>query len=54
MTDTTIATRPRLPVTAFFTASLFFSGVTYASTLPYGAIVGIETLGFPTPRMRPC
>jgi MFS transporter, SET family, sugar efflux transporter len=46
MTDTTIATRPRLPVTAFFTASLFFSGVTYASTLPYGAIVGIETLGF--------
>src|SRR5687767_2766759 len=45
MTDTTIAERPRLPVTAFFTASLFFSGVTYASTLPYGAIVGIETLG---------
>jgi MFS family permease len=45
MTDTTIAGRPRLPVTAFFTASLFFSGVTYASTLPYGAIVGIETLG---------
>lgn len=45
MTDT-IVERPRLPVTAFFGASLFFSGVTYASTLPYGAIVGIETLGF--------
>lgn len=47
MTDT-IATQPRLPVTAFLTASLFFSGVTYASTLPYGALVGIETLGLPS------
>jgi SET family sugar efflux transporter-like MFS transporter len=46
MTDAT-PTRPRLPVTAFFGASLFFSGVTYASTLPYGAIVGIDTLGLP-------
>ncbi len=47
MTDTTIAARPRLPVTGFFVGSLFFSGVTYASTLPYGALVGIETLGIP-------
>jgi SET family sugar efflux transporter-like MFS transporter len=46
MTDI-VGDRPRLPVTAFFGASLFFSGVTYASTLPYGAIVGIETLGLP-------
>jgi MFS family permease len=45
--SSTTATRPRLPVTAFFGASIFFSGVTYASTLPYGAIVGIETLGLP-------
>lgn len=26
-------------------ASIFFSGVTFATTLPYGAIVGIQTLG---------
>lgn len=48
MTDTIAATKPRLPVTAFFTASFFFSGITYASTLPYGGIVGIETLGIPS------
>jgi MFS family permease len=47
MTDA-MASQPRLPVTAFLTASLFFSGVTYASTLPYGALVGIETLGLPS------
>lgn len=37
----------RQPVTAGIAASLFFSGVTFASTLPYGAIVGIEALGIP-------
>lgn len=35
----------RMPVTAMLGASMFFSGVTFASTAPYGAIVGIETLG---------
>jgi MFS transporter, SET family, sugar efflux transporter len=35
----------RMPVTAMIGASMFFSGVTFASTLPYGAIVGIEALG---------
>ncbi len=35
----------RMPVTAMLGASIFLSGVTFASTLPYGAIVGIETLG---------
>ncbi|HWA18589.1 MAG TPA: MFS transporter [Devosia sp.] len=37
----------RLPVTALVGTSLFFTGVTYASTLNYGAIVGIDTLGIP-------
>lgn len=37
----------RQPVTAGIAASLFFSGVTFASTLPYGAIVGIEALKIP-------
>lgn len=44
MTDT-IATRPPVPVTAFIAASLFFTGVTYASTLPYGGIAAIDGLG---------
>lgn len=35
----------RMPVTAMLGASMFCSGVTFASTAPYGAIVGIETLG---------
>ena len=35
----------RMPVTAMLGASVFFSGVTFAATMPYGAIVGIETLG---------
>ncbi len=38
-------TSAKTPVTAMLGASMFFSGVTFASTLPYGAIVGIETLG---------
>lgn len=37
----------RLSVTALIGTSLFFTGVTYASTLNYGAIVGIDTLGIP-------
>lgn len=37
----------RLPVTVPIALSLFFTGVTYASTLNYGAIVGIDTLGIP-------
>lgn len=34
-----------MPVTAMLGASVFFSGVTFASTMPYGPIVGIEALG---------
>ncbi|MEX0627153.1 MAG: MFS transporter, partial [Cucumibacter sp.] len=41
------AHKPRLPVTPLIGASLFFTGITYASTLNYGAIVGIDTLGLP-------
>src|SRR6185369_12792933 len=37
----------RLPVTTLIGTSLFFTGVTYASTLNYAAIVGIDTLGIP-------
>ena len=37
----------RLPATALIATSLFFTGITYASTLNYGAIVGIDTLGIP-------
>ncbi len=44
MTDTA-ATRPKLPVTAFLAANLFFTGITYASTLPYTGIVAIDGLG---------
>jgi SET family sugar efflux transporter-like MFS transporter len=35
----------RMPVTAMLGASVFCSGMTFAATMPYGAIVGIETLG---------
>jgi MFS family permease len=35
------------PITALIGTAVFFSGVSYASTLSYGAIVGIETLGIP-------
>ncbi|PXA98745.1 hypothetical protein DMC47_07175 [Nostoc sp. 3335mG] len=38
-------TEPRLPVTALLAANLFFSGVTYAATLPYASLVGVDTLG---------
>jgi MFS family permease len=37
----------RLSVTALIGTGLFFTGITYASTLNYGAIVGIDTLGIP-------
>ena len=35
------------PVTALIGTGVFFTGVGFASTLSYGAIVGIETLGIP-------
>ncbi|MBN9332676.1 MFS transporter [Devosia sp.] len=37
--------RPRLPVTALLGTNMFFSGVTYAATLPYASLVGVDTLG---------
>ncbi|HWV21142.1 MAG TPA: MFS transporter [Devosia sp.] len=36
---------PRLPVTALLGTNMFFSGVTYAATLPYASLVGVDTLG---------
>ena len=38
---------PRLPLTVPIALSLFFTGITYASTLNYAAIMGIDTLGIP-------
>lgn len=35
------------PVTALIGTGVFFTGISFASTLSYGAIVGIETLGIP-------
>jgi SET family sugar efflux transporter-like MFS transporter len=35
----------RMPVTALLGTSMFFSGVTYAATLPYASLVGVDTLG---------
>lgn len=37
----------RLPVLGLIGTSQFFTGITYASTLNYGAIVGIDNLGIP-------
>ena len=37
----------RPPVIALIGTSLFFTGITYASTLNYSGIVGIDTLGIP-------
>jgi MFS transporter, SET family, sugar efflux transporter len=48
MRETTIAVRSRVPVTLLIASSLFFTGITYASTLNYAAIVGIDTLGIPS------
>ncbi|WP_082560987.1 MFS transporter [Devosia sp. Root685] len=36
---------PRLPVTALLGTNMFFSGVTYAATMPYASLVGVDTLG---------
>lgn len=38
-------TQARLPVTTLLGTSMFFSGVTYAATLPYASLVGVDTLG---------
>ncbi|MBW4656779.1 MAG: MFS transporter [Kaiparowitsia implicata GSE-PSE-MK54-09C] len=35
----------RMPVTALLGTNMFFSGVTYAATMPYASLVGVETLG---------
>jgi len=40
-----MAGESRLPVTALLGANMFFSGVTYAATLPYASLVGVDTLG---------
>jgi SET family sugar efflux transporter-like MFS transporter len=37
--------QPRLPVTAILGTNMFFSGITYAATLPYASLVGVDTLG---------
>lgn len=34
-----------MPVTVLLGTNMFFSGVTYAATLPYASLVGVETLG---------
>lgn len=33
------------PVTALLGTNMFFSGVTYAATMPYASLVGVDTLG---------
>ena len=38
-------TEARLPATALLGTSMFFSGVTYAATMPYASLVGVDTLG---------
>jgi MFS family permease len=38
-------TNMRMPVTALLGTNMFFSGVTYAATLPYASLVGVDTLG---------
>src|SRR5690606_16738628 len=45
MGEASLTTRTRLPVTPLLGASMFFSGITYAATLPYASLVGIDTLG---------
>lgn len=37
--------RPRLSITALLGTNMFFSGVTYAATMPYASLVGVDTLG---------
>ena len=38
-------TTARLPVTALLGTNMFFAGVTYAATMPYASLVGVDTLG---------
>lgn len=38
-------TTARLPVTALLGTNMFFGGVTYAATMPYASLVGVDTLG---------
>ncbi len=38
-------TTARLPVTALLGMNMFFLGVTYAATMPYASLVGVDTLG---------
>ncbi len=38
-------TTARLPVTALLGMNMFFSGVTYAATMPYASLVLVDTLG---------
>ncbi len=38
-------TTARLPVTAMLGMNMFFLGVTYAATMPYASLVGVDTLG---------
>ncbi|MBJ7578221.1 MFS transporter [Devosia sp. MC532] len=35
----------RMPVTPMLATSMFFSGITYAATIPYASLVGVDTLG---------
>ncbi len=38
-------TSARMPVTALLGTNMFFAGVTYAATMPYASLVGVDTLG---------
>lgn len=38
-------TTAHLPVTALLGTNMFFAGVTYAATMPYASLVGVDTLG---------
>ena len=40
-----MAAESRLPVTALLGANMFFAGVSYAATMPYASLVGVDTLG---------
>lgn len=40
-----MAIQIKAPVTPLLGTTMFFSGITYAATLPYASIVGVETLG---------
>lgn len=40
-----MANSSQRPVTALLGLNMFFSGVTYAATLPYASLVGVDTLG---------